>query len=202
MASSSQKSLSPADYLRAAKALDVPVAAVRAVTEVESRGSGFLPDGRPVVLFERHIMYRRVKEKFGATAAKEWAERHPDLINPTPGGYGRTAEQPDRMGRAAELIDRECALESASWGLFQIMGFHWKLLGYPGLQAFVNAMYRSEGAQLDAFVRFIRANPALLAAIKARDWAAFARGYNGPAYKVNRYDEKLAAAFDRFQEAA
>ncbi|WP_328515044.1 N-acetylmuramidase domain-containing protein [Ralstonia pseudosolanacearum] len=34
---------------------------MRAVNEVESRGSGFLPDGRPVILFERHVMYRQLQ---------------------------------------------------------------------------------------------------------------------------------------------
>jgi len=27
------------------------------------------------------------------------------------------------------------------------------------------------------------------------DWAGFARGYNGPAFRQNRYDEKLSAAY-------
>ena len=99
------------------------------------------------------------------------------------------------MDKAAALIDRDCALQSASWGLFQIMGFHWKALGYAHLQDFINAMYRSEAGQLDAFVRFIKINPAIHKALKAHDWASFAKGYNGPAYKINQYDTKLAAAY-------
>jgi hypothetical protein len=35
----------------------------------------------------------------------------------------------------------------------------------------------------------------LMPAIRARNWAAFARGYNGPAYAKNRYDQKLAVAY-------
>lgn len=195
------RKLTETDYQRAAEDLGVPVAAVKAVTEVESRGDGFLPDGRPVVLFERHIMYRRVRDKFGSAEAQKYFERYPDLINPTPGGYGKTAEQPNRMGRAAGLIDRDCALESASWGLFQIMGFHWESLGYESLQQFVNAMYRSEGDQLEAFVRFIKVNAGVHQALKRLDWAGFARGYNGPSYSINKYDTKLAAAFARHSMA-
>lgn len=189
--------LSDADFLNAAADLRVPVAAVKAVAEVESRGSGFLPDGRPTVLFERHIMFRRVRDKLGLPKAEALAKQHPDLISTTPGGYLSPTKEPDRMGRAADLIDRDCALESASWGAFQIMGFHWKTLGYARLQDFVNAMYRSEAGHLDAFVRFIKANPALVKALREQNWPAFARGYNGPAFAVNKYDTKLAAAFNR-----
>lgn len=195
------KTLSQSDYVRAAEELGVPVAAVKAVTEVESRGSGFLPDGRPLVLFERHIMFRRVRDKFGSAKAVEMSERYPSLINATPGGYGKTSEQPERMGKAAGMIDRDCALESASWGLFQIMGYHWKLLGYESLQKFVNAMYRSEGDQLDAFVRFVKANPVIHKALKAQDWQAFAAGFNGPNYRDNQYDTKLEAAFAQHSTA-
>lgn len=195
------RKLTETDYQRAAEDLGVPVAAVKAVTEVESRGDGFLPDGRPVVLFERHIMYRRVRDKFGSAEAQKYFERYPDLINPTPGGYGKTAEQPNRMGRAAVSIDRDCALESASWGLFQIMGFHWESLGYESLQQFVNAMYRSEGDQLEAFVRFIKVNAGVHQALKRLDWVGVARGYNGPNYSINKYDTRLADAYNKALKA-
>lgn len=184
-----------ADYQKAADALGAAVAAVIAVTKVESRGDGFLDNGVPVLLFERHVMYQKVFDKFGPHQARELAEQYPDLCNKTPGGYGKYSEQPDRMARAAAKIDRDCALESASWGLFQIMGYHWQRLGYKSLQEFVNAMYYSEADQLDAFVRFVKANPAAWNALKALDWAGFALAYNGPSYRKNQYDKKMAAAF-------
>src|SRR5215471_625131 len=46
------------DFVRAAKALDISVAAVRAVAEIEAAGRGFLPDGRPQILFESHVFGR------------------------------------------------------------------------------------------------------------------------------------------------
>ena len=188
------KKLDQDDFAKAASALGVPVAAIRAVTDVESKGSGFLPDGRPVILFERHVMYRQM-DKLGLDA-KGLEIRFPTLVNSRPGGYKGGAAEHDRLGVAA-TFNRQSALESCSWGLFQIMGFHWKLLGYASVQDFVNAMYRSEGDQLDAFVRFIKANPNLLRALKAQDWEAFAAGYNGPQYRTNQYHTKLAAAYAR-----
>lgn len=193
--------LTEADFAKAALSLDVPLASVKAFAEVESKGAGFYPDGHPVVLFERHIMYRRTKAKYGFTRADALVKQYPDLINPKAGGYGKSSEQPGRMDRAAKLIDRECALESASWGLFQVMGYHWEALGYPNLQAFINAMYHSEGDHLEAFVRYIKMNPSLLKALKARDWPRVALGYNGPNYAINKYDTKLAAAFARHSTA-
>ncbi|MBK3745699.1 N-acetylmuramidase family protein [Paraburkholderia aspalathi] len=188
------KTLTESDFKSAALWLEVPVAAVKAVATVESAGAGFLPDGRPKILFERHIMYRKLSEKLGKSKADALASQHPDIVNPKSGGYQGGSKEHDRLAQAV-AIDRECALQSASWGGFQIMGFHWKTLGYASIQAFVNAMYKSEGEQLDAFSRFIKADPAMHRALKALDWAEFARRYNGPGYAANKYDIKMSQAY-------
>lgn len=191
------------DYEHAARTLGVDVATIRAVADVESRGSGFMADGHPKVLFERHVMYRRVKAKFGQRKADQLVQQFPDVINLSSGGYGTESAQPKRMDRAAALIDRDCALESASWGKFQIMGYHWAAMGYPTLQTFINAMYRSEAEHLKAFVQYIlKVDPALLRAIKVKNWAEFARRYNGPGYAANRYDIKMAEAHKKYSAAA
>jgi len=196
------KPLSLDNFKRAAAELGVPVAAIRAVATVESRGSGFLPDGtRPVILFERHVMRKRLIENTGNRSPSIILYASPNIVNMTPGGYQGGAAEWDRLAEAIKL-DRASALESASWGMFQIMGYHWKLLGYESAQAFVNAMYAGESGQLDAFVRFIKANANLLRAMANQDWAKFAAGYNGPNYKANAYDTKLAGAFDRYSKEA
>ena len=47
----------------AAKTLNVEVAAIRAVHQVEAGGrSGFLPDGRAMILFEGHIFWSQLKK--------------------------------------------------------------------------------------------------------------------------------------------
>ncbi|QOK96347.1 DUF3380 domain-containing protein [Ralstonia pseudosolanacearum] len=188
--------LSAADLQRAADTLGVPVAAVRAVNEVESLGSGFLPDGRPVILFERHVMYRQLMA--AEKDADALAVRYPNIVNPGRGGYVGKAGEHTRLAQAI-AIDRSCAFASASWGLFQIMGYHSERMGYPDVAAFVAAMQRDEGAQLDAFVRFVSTDPALHKALAGGRWSTFAALYNGPAYKDNLYDVKLARAFARYQ---
>lgn len=177
------------NFEKAATTLGVEVAAIKAVAVVESRVSGFQSTGEPTILFERHIMARLLKEK-----GVNIYSLPSDLVNTTPGGYGKYSEQHAKLARAVE-IDRDVALQSCSWGSFQIMGFHWRRLGYKSLQDFVNAMYKDEDAHLDCFVRFVQADPVLHMALKQKDWAEFARRYNGPNYAANDYDNKLAKAY-------
>lgn len=186
------------DLQQAADRLGVPLASVMAVNQVESRGEGFAANGRPVILFERHVMHERL-QAHGITerTADNLAVRYPALVSRQTGGYiGGTAEH-QRLAQAQQ-IHNEAALESASWGLFQIMGYHWERLGYLDAQHFADTMALSEAAQLDAFVCFIETDPALHKALKARNWKAFAKGYNGKNYAQNLYDVKLARAYAQF----
>lgn len=190
--------LSALDLQLAAQDLGVPLAAVRAVNEVESRGAGFLPDGRPVILYERHIMHRRLQAAgIAPDTLAALVARHPDLINPKRGGYlGGTAEHARLT--AARRIHPDAAIESCSWGLFQIMGWHWQALGYASPQRWAELMSTTEGYQLRAFVAFVQANPALHTALRELRWATFARLYNGPDYRANLYDVRLARAYARY----
>lgn len=189
------RALSAGDITEAADKLGIDEASMRAVLAVESAGAGFLADGRPKILFERHIM-RRQLEAIGRDA-NLLAKYLPEIINAERGGYLGGAAEHDRL-HLARQIDPDSAICSASWGLFQIMGFHWAILGYESASVFAGAMAKDEAAQLDAFVRFMHANPATHRALSARRWADFARLYNGPAYAANRYDLRLAEAYTRF----
>ncbi len=174
-----------ADIEGAAAKIGCAVAAVRAVIEVESKG-GFLPDKRPKILYERHYFHRLTGGKYSA--------KHPDISHPDWGGYGQGgANQYVRLHKAIAL-DRAAALQSASWGNFQVMGNHYKSLGFASVEDFVAAMVSGAAAHLDIFVRFVKKN-GLDDELIRRDWDGFARGYNGPKYKENKYDTKLAAAF-------
>lgn len=193
--------------LSAAARLGVELAAIMAVNEVESQGSGFLDNGKPKILFERHIMYRQLGTPRlpGDDAAElrahadQLAAEQPNLVNPKSGGYaGGTAEH-QRLANA-RLIDDVCALESASWGAFQVMGYHAERLGYASVTDFADRMGRDENEQFEAFVRFIEADPALLKSLKGKKWAAFAKAYNGPNFARNLYDIKLERAYQRHAE--
>lgn len=193
------KHLCDADLVRAAQTLDVPLACVRAVNEVESKGSGYLLDGRPLILFERHVFWQRLQAR-GIDPAPI-AAKYPTIVSQTYGGYQGGAAEYTRLA-TAELIDPAAAYESASWGAFQVMGENWERLGYASVDDFVSRMENSEADQLDAFVRYVAADSGLVAALKARKWAPFAKGYNGPDYARNLYDAKLAQAYLKYAEPA
>jgi hypothetical protein len=177
-------SLTADDYANAAKAIGCDAASIEAVARVETKRASFESDaGRPTILFERHYFSRLSNHAYDAT--------HPDISNPVAGGYGTFAAQYKKLRRAA-LLDESAALQSASWGAFQIMGSNFKDAGFGSVDAFVDAMMASEKRHLEAFVSFIQASATMTKAIKAHDWATFARNYNGKDYKKNDYDVKMA----------
>ncbi len=192
------KKLTDAQIGAQAKALGVEAAALKVVHEIECRGSGFNADNTPVILFERHVMRQRLIANGQSKTVDVMMAKCPDLCSKSAGGYGLYSVQHRRLSAAAEY-HRESALESASWGLGQVMGYHWKSLGYKSLQAFVNAMYKDEASQLDAMCRYIKVN-GLINALKNKDWKAFAQGYNGPAFAKNSYDVKLANAYKKWSQ--
>ena len=194
------KKITIAQIQQQAAELGIEPAVLQAIHEVECRGSGFNADNTPVILFERHVMRQRLIANKRDIDLKLISVERPDLCNKTSGGYGLYSAQHGRLSAAAQY-HRTSALESASWGIGQVMGYHWKSLGYESLQAFVNAMYKDEASQLDAMCRYIKVN-GLINALKNKDWKAFARGYNGPAFAKNSYDVKLANAHKKFAEGA
>lgn len=181
--------LTEEDFKQAARDLGCEIAAIKAVAQVETKAAGFQPGGEPTILFERHVFSRLTKRKFDKHA--------PDISNPVSGGYGKTSAQHARMSKAAAL-DRNAALQSASWGVFQIMGENYKQCGFKTLQEFINAMYRSERDHLAAFVNFIKADLRLVMAIRAKNFTRFAQIYNGPGYAKNDYDTKMYTAYRSF----
>ena len=199
LTSFNDKFLSEQDLIDFADAYNLELAAVKAVNEVESRGKGFLLDGRPTILFEGHVFWKQLKNR-GLNPAEftndvtknvlysSWTKKH----------YEGGKKEYDRLEKAAGMSDlsavHDSAFASASYGAFQIMGFHYKSLGYPNIDSFVSHMYTHEKAHLEAFGRFCKANN-LMKHLKSKNWAAFARGYNGSGFKKNKYDEKLESAY-------
>lgn len=176
--------------------LNIDPAAIWAVCDVESAGGGFLPDKRPKILYEAHIFGRLTGHRFDAS--------HPNVSAPSwdRALYGATgAHQYDRLAEAIGVDPgdgsiRAGALESASWGMFQILGMNYSLCGFGCPEDFVAAQVPSEDAQLDAFAGFIH-HGGLEDALRRFDWTTFALGYNGAGEAENEYHQKLAADYAR-----
>jgi hypothetical protein len=193
-----------AAFTTAAELLKCDRAAIQAVGRVECGPEGaFFDSGEPAILFEAHRFHALTKGKFaGARAAGIAGE--PGVLSRSkwmPGTYGPNSIQHARLAAAAAL-DRDAALMATSWGLFQVLGEHWKRCGYGSVQSFVNAAYQSADDHLQMFVHFILADAKLVTALRAKAWATFAAIYNGPGYKANKYDKKLAAAYSVFSAGA
>ena len=183
--------LTQADVESVAAHLGVEPLVIWAVAQVEAGpgDQGFLPDGRPNILFEAHI--------FHELTGGQWDQEFPNISSAKwdRSLYGAAgAHQFDRMEPAIAL-NREAALQSASWGLFQILGENYAQVGFTGVDDFVAAMCDSEGKHLQAFAAFCTTNN-LVGFMRAHDWQHFALGYNGAGAAANRYAQRLAAAYD------
>lgn len=184
--------LQATDFARAAGALNVDLAVVKAVASVESRGSGFDSAGRPVILYEPHLFSRLTDRKyddaFPSLSARKWNKA---LYNQGGTSYEKL--------EVASALDRPAALQACSWGAFQILGMNYKLCGFGSVNAMVEAMFKNEGEHLLAFVRFVQSRR-LDHLLRKKDWQAFANAYNGPLYKQNQYDEKLEKAYKSYAQ--
>ena len=170
-------------------------AAILAIIEVESGGRIFAEvDGReePLIRFEGHYFHDRLE---GGALERAVAE---GLADPQPQAVANPSEQAARwaMLARAEAIDRAAARESCSWGLGQVMGAHWRRLGYPSVDALVEEARRGAEGQIALMARFIE-DAGLQSALRERDWHRFARVYNGAGYEAHGYHQKLAAAHER-----
>ncbi len=130
-----------------------------AFIQVESGSKGFEKNGKLVIQFEPHIF----RKKTGAlidnkvdVQSKEWiAFNEAFKINPT------------------------AAMESTSIGLPQIMGFHWKRLGYESVGAMWDDFKKGEEQQILALIKFIETDMSLSHAMIRKDFTAIANIYNG-----------------------
>lgn len=192
--------LSQQDIEEAATRLNLEVPLVRTVYGVESGGAGFV-GAKPKILFEGHVFWSEL-EAAGIDPRAHTAGNE-DILFPKwdPKSYVGGLAEYARLERAIAIAEKP-ALRSASWGLFQILGYHAESLGFADVKAFVDAMQTRESAHLDAFGRFIemkRFNKVkLIDHLRNHDWASFAAGYNGSEYKKNKYDDKLAEAYEKY----
>ena len=187
------------DIAQYADAIGVEPAFLKAVTVVESRGSGFFDNGMCAILYERHIFYNKVAAKFGKKKADQWASKYPNLCYPTRSQaayYGGEREY-ERLNQAKNL-DSECALLSASYGMFQIMGFNYAVCGYETVGDYVADMIESERYHVGAVSLLIKNQPSWLAPARNLDFNEFARKYNGSSYAEHNYHGRLRQAYKVF----
>lgn len=184
------------EITRTAEEFGIDPAGLLAIAEVESNGvafARFLGRREPLIRFEAHYFDRRL------SGDKRAAARVKGLAAPMAETIPNPKEQAARwsMLEKAAAIDAKAAYESTSWGLGQVMGAHWAWLGYASVHALVGEARSGAASQARLMARYVD-KAGLREALNRRDWAAFARAYNGPGYKQNAYDRKIAAAHARY----
>lgn len=182
-----------------AKEFKIDPAALLAIKEVESGESGFLPNGKPKILFEGHIFYRLLSKVVNNVRLNQLKNEFPQVVYPVwdRKKYKGGILEYTRLEQAMR-IDKKLALQSASWGLFQIMGMNYAMCGCSNVEEFVDKMKESEEEQLKLTIKFLF-KQGLVKFLNNKHWASFARAYNGPGYAQNKYDVKLMNAYNEYK---
>jgi hypothetical protein len=189
----SKPQITTTDIQTAATIIGCEPAVIQAVDEVESNGAGFLADGRLKILFEPHIFWKQLREQ--GINPEPYRQKYPGLLSPTwkKELYKVGGTSWEKLAIAI-TIHREAALRSASYGRYQVLGENFKMLGFVSAQALLNYLNASEANQLVTFINYVKI-ARLDDELRAKDWAGFARGYNGPLYHKNDYHGKLYRSY-------
>lgn len=171
------------------------LAALLAIIEVESNGVPWeIINGNrePIIRYEGHYFDKLCDPRIRGAA------RIAGVSSPKAGGVKNPASQVNRwkLVQKAANYDPAAAYMSCSYGVGQVMGSHWKSLGFKSLEEFLKTVRSGLEGQVEVMVRFIRVNK-LDKELRDLDWSGFAAGYNGKNYAKNKYDTKMAAAYKR-----
>lgn len=183
------RKISASDVTALAQRWGVDPATIWAVRDVEASGAAF-SEGRPTILFEPHRFSRATGGRYDALAPAV-----------SYGSWGAKPYPRAQMARYLQLLaavglDVDAGFASASYGAFQILGENYAACGETDSMAFALREAQGEDVQLRHFGLFCESK-GLERHLRRKDWASFARGYNGPSYAANKYDQKLAAAYAR-----
>lgn len=167
-----------------ARRAGIPVSVLKAVRYVESRGKA------SAVRFEPHLFHRK----------------RPDLADRVPytrhaRGYSMVGKETNKAAlEHAMTVDAATAIRSTSFGSYQVLGAY--LLEAYADQSPESAYEQfklNPGEASDLMVAaWFQDNPIARKAANKKpepDMRRLARTYNGPNYRVHKYDERLLAAW-------
>lgn len=184
--------LTEEDFRIIAQELDVEVAAIKAVVRIEAgeKLQGFWAPGVPVANYVQSL-FNKYKGKVKARKMKDAK---------VPSGLSGYALKEWTALTNARKINANAADMGTYWGMFQIGGFNYRLCGCKSVEEMVDKICDSEFSQLQMFAVFIR-NSGMLDALRKKDWAAFARKYNGPSYAKRGYHTRMAKEYANFKNS-
>lgn len=167
---------------------NIEAAKIKAVTIVEASGEGFYTKG---------YYTGELKVRFEGQWFRKFTKGIYDKSNPNisyadwklGNKYNRGLNEFSRFLEAFKL-NAEAAWLSTSWGMFQTMGFNYKVCGYESVKEMIIDYYQGEDRQLEGFLNYCK-NKDILDDLKEGRFDVFARIYNGANFKKNKYDTNL-----------
>lgn len=167
------------EYKNLAKEFDISVSKVKSIDRVESNGEGFDPaTGKIKIQFEPHY-FKRISRLLSGS----WISNKVDIQS-----------KEWKAFNDAYAKNPTAAMESTSIGRMQVMGEHWKRLGFKDVNQMWDFAKDSEMNQLWLGLKFIETDKRLFEAVKIWDTKKVAYYYNGKNYWIKGYDKKLEAA--------
>lgn len=145
---------------------------------------------RAIIRWEGHYFDRLVPTKLQAKA------RALKLASPKVGGIPNPASQSKRYEilELGKTLDVTAAISSCSWGVGQVMGSHWKWLGFKSAEEFEKTAQSGFSGQLAIMFAFMQKS-GVIPHLRRLDWSAVARIWNGPKFAANKYDTKMATKY-------
>lgn len=169
-----------------AKEFGVEYESIQAFREVESGGKGFDETTKKVIIQFEPAWF---KKKSPYTPSGKWS------LN----GVERQAQEWIAFNDAYKS-DPNAAMESTSWGSMQVMGFHYKRLGFKTVGEMVSFSKVSEKNQIWLGLQFLKTDKVIFKALQDKNWKEVARRYNGENYYKLGYDKKLQKAYEKWKK--
>lgn len=170
----------PQAQLDAAAELEMPIEVLLTIEAVESGGRA------SAQRFEPHVFIRK---------RPDLEEQIPFTRGPR--GYSVTRSETDKAAfEYAFNLDSKAAVESTSFGLYQVLGGHLiKIYGSP--ESGVDNFYSDPTTvSYKLLISWFRASPRALRAAKEKNWKVLARRFNGPG-QVPHYSAALQREYAR-----
>ena len=171
---------------------DIDPNVLRAFIAVESGGRGFAENGKLIIQFEPAWF----KRKAPYAPSGKWSLNKIE----------RQAAEWEAFNSAFK-IDPNAAMESTSIGLPQIMGFHYKRLGFETVGKMWDFFKVSEENQIECLIVFLCTDSRLYKAVQEKDWHMIAYIYNGSGYAVQAhrlgikpYNEQMKAQYENLSK--
>lgn len=191
--------LTDKDYNFAAKKIGCEIEAIKAIAKIETGGkSGWIDSKHCIILFEGHIFWQELKNT--GINPYNYATKYYDVLYPhwTKKFYKGGLNEYQRLAKA-ERINKEAALKSASYGMFQILGTNYLKCDIKNIFLFEKLMNTSSSWHLNLFVNYIIKNN-LGKFLQNHQWDNFAYYYNGPSYRKNNYAKRIATEYSKLKK--